>query len=73
MLAYRPVDWVNIMTDRRRALGLSQAELARQIGMSRQWVVGFETGTGEAATLRVLMRLADVLGLDVDVSVTVDD
>ncbi len=68
MLAVTPADWGNIIRDRRLDLGMSQAELARQVGMSRQWVVRFESGHAGVATIDHLTRLAEVLSLDVEAS-----
>lgn len=50
------------MRGRRKELGLSQTDLARQIGISRQWVSAFETGK-PGAELRLVMALLDALGL----------
>lgn len=50
------------MRGRRKELGLSQTDLARQIGVSRQWVSAFETGK-PGAELRLVMALLDALGL----------
>ena len=51
-----------VLRDRRRALGLSQAEAAGRAGVSPQWLSGFENGKGSSGTHRV-MRLAEVLGV----------
>lgn len=48
--------------ERRRALGLDQATLARKIGSSRLWVVQIEKGKSRAALMLVL-RALDALGL----------
>lgn len=66
MLAINESDFGNIVRDRRRKLGLTQAQLAERIGTSRQWVVGFERGRAGAATISHLVVLADELGLDID-------
>ena len=50
---------------RRRALGLSQDELARRIGVSRKWIQDFERETG-GASIGTVLRLLDVLGLELD-------
>jgi HTH-type transcriptional regulator/antitoxin HipB len=49
-------------------LGLSQAELAERVGMTRQWVIGLEKGAPGAALGTVLRTLAE-LGLALDISV----
>ncbi|MGO1629535.1 helix-turn-helix transcriptional regulator [Microbacterium sp. JB110] len=68
MLVVTPSDWGNIVRDRRRDQGLSQAQLAEEIGMSRQWIVRFENGYASTATLELLVRMADVLELDVELN-----
>lgn len=65
MIADRSADWANIMRDRRLERGLSQADLAAQIGMSRQWVSGFESGKADKAPLSLALRIAAVLNIDV--------
>jgi HTH-type transcriptional regulator / antitoxin HipB len=52
--------------DRRMQLGMSQAQLAERIGMSRQWVVSLEKGAPGAA-LGTVLRAISELGLDVNV------
>lgn len=54
------------MRDRRLELGLTQAELARRIGVTRFWVIQVERGSTGAEIGRVFKALA-VLGLELDV------
>jgi transcriptional regulator with XRE-family HTH domain len=54
------------MRDQRLELGLSQAALAKRIGVGRSWVIRVERGTGGAEIGTVLKALG-VLGLDLDV------
>jgi len=68
MLAITAADWGNIVRDRRLALGISQAALAEKIGMSRQWVVRFEKGSAAVATIDHIVRIADALDLEIDVT-----
>lgn len=68
MLAITPVDWGNIVRDRRVDLGLSQGALGEKIGMSRQWVVRFENGNAGVATIEHIARLAEALDLDIEVN-----
>ncbi|MDT0203722.1 helix-turn-helix domain-containing protein [Nocardioides sp. AE5] len=49
--------------DRRRAAGLTQAELADRAGVSRAWVIRLERGLDNAEPARVLAVLR-ILGLD---------
>jgi HTH-type transcriptional regulator / antitoxin HipB len=49
---------------RRLELGLSQAQIADQARVSRQWINEFEAGK-PTAELGLVLRLLDALGLDV--------
>jgi DNA-binding XRE family transcriptional regulator len=62
----REVDWANVVRKRRLSLGWSQATLAKAAGVSRQWIVNFESGrqTG-AAKLTVVITLLVTLRIDV--------
>ena len=55
----------NTIHDRRKALGLSQEELARRCGVSRQTVNAIENRKYDP-TLALAFALARVLGLTVD-------
>jgi len=48
--------------------GLSEADLARRLGVSRQYVNKFLAGRANIS-LRTLVRLAYALGLDIDITV----
>ena len=48
--------------ERRRALHLGQAELARRVGVSRQWIIGIEKGKGRA-DLSLVLRTLEALGV----------
>lgn len=50
---------------RRREIGLTQADLATRLGMSRRWLAEFEHGSG-AASLESVLRLLAELGLDLE-------
>ena len=50
------------LRDRRRSLGLTQAETAQRAGVSPQWLSVFENGKTSCGTHR-MMRLLDVLDL----------
>ncbi|MGH3525307.1 MAG: helix-turn-helix domain-containing protein, partial [Mycobacterium sp.] len=47
-------DLGNLVHDRRKALGMTQAELATRVGVSRLWVNQVESGHGGAAVAKVL-------------------
>ncbi len=51
--------------ERRKQLGLGQAELASRIGVSRQWVIGLEHGHNRAE-LGLVLRTLDVLEIRLD-------
>ena len=55
---------ISTIRARRRALGLTQAELARLVGVSERWVNGFEAGhTG--VSLDTVLHVIDRLGLTI--------
>lgn len=66
MRARTTTDVGNLIRERRRLLGMSQAALARDLGVSRQWLISVEAGKEGADTARVLRVLA-ALGLVVDI------
>ncbi len=68
MLVVTPADWGNVARDRRGDLRMSQSALAELIGTSRQWVVRFENGHADTATVDHILRLAAALDLDIEVS-----
>lgn len=57
-----PTDIGLLLRERRKALRLDQAELARRVGVSRQWVIGMEKGKGRA-DLSLVLRTLDALGV----------
>jgi y4mF family transcriptional regulator len=62
MLIRTPTDLGAVVRDRRKQLGLGQAELASRIGVSRQWVIGVERGRARAE-LALVLRALDTLGI----------
>lgn len=58
-----PLDVGLTIRERRRALGLDQAELARRVGVSRQWVVAMEKGKARAE-LGLVLRTLSALGIE---------
>lgn len=62
-----PRDLGLIIRDRRHTKGLGQQELARRIGVRRQWVINMEKGKPTAEVGLILKALL-TLGLAVDVS-----
>lgn len=65
MIARSPQDIGLLMRERRRKLGLDQAELARRCRVSRRWIIEAEKGKASAEVGLVLRALA-VLGLRLD-------
>ncbi len=62
-----PVEFGLAIRDRRTRERLTQAELAQRCGVSRQWLVGLETGTGaQRAELQLVLRVLEELGLWID-------
>jgi y4mF family transcriptional regulator len=51
-------DVAELVRDRRKQLGLTQVELARMAGVSRQWLVDLERGKPTAEVALVLRTLA---------------
>jgi len=60
-----PKDLGLAIRDRRRELRLSQAELAKRVGVTRQWVIGIEQGN-RSAEFGLVLKTATALGLTVD-------
>lgn len=54
------------MRDQRLELGLSQAALAKQIGVDRAWVIRVERGNA-GAEIGLVLKALNALGLDLDV------
>jgi HTH-type transcriptional regulator / antitoxin HipB len=68
MLVRTPADIGDVIRERRKELKLGQAELAKRIGTSRQWVVGIEQGRTRAE-LGLVLRALDALGIRLETSV----
>jgi len=67
MRSLRPAEVGRTIRDRRRALGLDQASLAKRVGVSRQWIVEVERGK-ERAEIGLVLRTLAALGLEVTIS-----
>ena len=59
-----PLDLGLVIRDRRRKLGLSQTELARKVGVGRQWIVAIERGKSRAE-LGLVLRTFSALDLSI--------
>ena len=64
MRARTPRDIGLTIRERRLELGLDQSELARRVGVSRQWLVAIEQGKA-GAQLGLVLRTLRELELDV--------
>lgn len=64
MRVRRVEDFGAIARQRRRDLGLSQAQVAERAGVTRQWLVGFEKGNSEVSLSKAFAVLRE-LNLDV--------
>ena len=67
------LDMQSAVRGRRLELGLTQQALADRAGISRKWLVAFETGArGPAVELAVVMRVLAALDLSIDLTVRPD-
>ena len=66
MLITAPFDLAAVARGRRAELKLGQADVARHIGVGRQWVGKFESGDG-TVELAAVLKLVKALGLEVRV------
>ncbi|MDR0959266.1 MAG: helix-turn-helix domain-containing protein [Propionibacteriaceae bacterium] len=60
-----PRELGDLVRQARLEAGLTQAELAEDAQVGRQWLVGFEAGAKASAPLAMIWRLLDVLDLQV--------
>ena len=74
MLLRTPNDLGSAIRDRRRRLNLDQDDLAKQIGVSRKWIIDVEKGKPRAE-IGLVLRTLDALGLrlalDTDKDITI--
>ena len=68
MLVRTPADLGAVIRDRRKQLKLDQAAFAKQIGVSRYWVILIERGHPRAE-LGLVLRALDALDIPLDASV----
>ena len=54
-----------VIRDRRKRLKLDQSSLAKQVGVSRQWLIEVEHGHPRAE-LGLILRVLDALGIKLD-------
>jgi len=63
-----PLEFGLVIREKRRQRKLSQAELARKVGVSRQWIVAVERGKSRSELSLVLQTL-NVLNISLSVDV----
>jgi HTH-type transcriptional regulator / antitoxin HipB len=66
MLVRSASDVGRSVRDRRRKLGLSQADLAKRAGVTRQWILALEAGKS-TAELGLVLSTLQALGLRISV------
>lgn len=59
-------DLGSLIRERRSSAGLTQAELAKRVGVTRQWVIGLEAGK-RALDLSLVLQTFNALGLQLEV------
>ena len=62
MFIRTPADLGAAIRDRRKSLGLSQSELAKRVGVGRQWLVAVEHGK-PGAELALVLRVLDTIDM----------
>lgn len=62
-----------LVAERRRALGMTQRELAARAGVTPLWVTKFENGSTADVSIRRALDVASVLGLVVKVVPEADE
>ena len=62
MLIKTPRDIGALIRKQRKALGYDQAELAKQIGASRKWIIDLESGK-QSARLDLVLKAINAVGL----------
>jgi HTH-type transcriptional regulator/antitoxin HipB len=65
MLTRTAADLGAVIRDRRKRLKLDQSTLAKQVGVSRQWIIEVEHGHPRAE-LGLILRVLDALGIKLD-------
>ncbi len=62
MIIRTPADLGAAIRDRRKSRGLSQSELAKRVGVGRQWLVAVEHGK-PGAELALVLRVLDTIDM----------
>lgn len=69
MLIQVPFDLAAMARGRRAQLKLGQADVAREVGVGRQWIGKFEAGEG-AVEFAIVLRTCKALGLELRLAAT---
>jgi HTH-type transcriptional regulator/antitoxin HipB len=69
MLLRTPIDLGSAIRERRRQLHLDQSDLAKEVGVSRKWIIDVEKGKPRAE-IGLILRALDVLGLRLSLEAT---
>ncbi len=65
MIVRNPKELGHLVRDHRSKRGLTQAELAAQVGASRKWIIDLEAGK-RTTDLSLVLRTLNVLGVELD-------
>ncbi len=65
-----PLELGAFLRDLRKKRGLDQGTLARQVGVSRQWILEMEKGKSRAS-LGLVLRTLSALGASIDIQDTI--
>lgn len=64
-------DFAVLVRSRRREIGLSQAQLAERISVSRQWIIDIEKGKPRAE-LALILAVLEALGIQLQCKFSVE-
>ena len=62
------MEYLKLIKERRTAMGLTQARLAKLVGVSQPHITDIENGKSKAS-IDVLFRICDVLGIEITFTV----
>jgi y4mF family transcriptional regulator len=65
MIIRSPHELGHLVRDSRLRKGITQAQLATQVGVSRKWIIDLEAGK-RTTDLSLVMRTLNALGLELD-------
>lgn len=65
MIVKSPAELGHLVRDSRTRNGITQANLAAQVGASRKWIIDLESGK-RTADLSLVLRTLNVLGIELN-------